>query len=97
MNYTNLYANVNSYEEALAYQLNIDSSILLLNSNKPEIYMKSKDRMGQSTIRCFKLEEFTPEDPSNKYATREELSAISNQINEIKDLIVKAKEGAING
>ena len=56
MNYTNLYANVNSYEEALSYQLNIDSSILLLNSNKPEIYMKSKDRMGQSTIRCFKLE-----------------------------------------
>ena len=40
MNYTNLYANVNSYEEALSYQLNIDSSILLLNSNKPEIYMK---------------------------------------------------------
>lgn len=58
----NRYAFVNGIEGAKAYQIMPGSSIMLMDSDSPTVFMKNSDASGRSTLRYFKLTEVKEED-----------------------------------
>lgn len=65
MNYNNVIqcrvAEVNGINGANAYQLAPNSSVLLLDSQKPIVYLKQTDGAGYGTINAFDLVEHKDE------------------------------------
>lgn len=61
-NSKNRYEYVNGIEGAKAFQLLPNSSIMLMDSDSPMVFLKTSDNTGRSSLRYFKLLEVTEED-----------------------------------
>lgn len=87
MNYQlNQYAIVNGLEGAKSYNLPPNSSMMLMDSSNPYVYMKNTNQMGQATIRCFKLEEQRIEDieiSNSPYATKNDFNVLCQKLDAI--------------
>lgn len=82
----NQYAIINGLEGAKSYNMPPNSSMMLMDSSNPYVYMKSTNQMGQSTIRCFKLVEEKLEEievASSPYATKNDLNVLNSKIDEL--------------
>lgn len=85
--YTNLnqYCFVNGFEGAKAFQMLPNQTMLLMDSDKPNFYIKTSNNLGQSTIEAYEFKKIeTQEEVRTEYATKQDLQ-------EIKDLIASIK------
>lgn len=80
-------------EEAQAYLLPANSTILLLDRDEPKFYIKSTDAIGQSSIKTYKFEEIQP-DPATIPLTQADLLNFKNEILSI--LNVSKQENTTN-
>lgn len=82
----NQYAIVNGLEGARSYNMPPNTSMMLMDSSNPYVYMKTTNQMGQASLRCFKLEEQKLEDievSNSPYATKNDLNQLSSKIDEL--------------
>lgn len=64
-NIINTYAYVNGLEGAKSFQIKPNSTMMLMDSDNPFIYMKTSNAMGQSVLRYFEIKEISEEQVKN--------------------------------
>lgn len=81
---------VTGLDGAKAYQMGANQSVALFDANEDMFYVKSTDGASFPTIRAFRFEEITQNQPSteNNYVTKEEME------NYVKQLIQNARARA---
>lgn len=82
----NQYAIVNGLEGAKAYNMPPNSSMMLMDSSNPYVYMKTTNQMGQASIRCFKLVEEKIEEievSNSPYATKNDFKELNDKIDQL--------------
>ena len=62
---------VNNKQSAESYQMPVNSSVILMDSNLPRFYMKQTDASGIATIKSFDFKESEDEKPT-EYVTKAE-------------------------
>ena len=65
---------VNGKQSAEAYQMPVNSSVILMDSNKARFYMKQTDASGVATIKAYDFTE-SEEDKPKEYVTKQEFEA----------------------
>ena len=86
---------VQGIEGAKAYQIPQNSNIILMDSEKNRMYIKTSDNIGMCNLRIFDFTEVTETSPGHnsvatqpdlsQYVTRDELNNILEQLNGGKD------------
>lgn len=82
----NQYAIVNGLEGAKAYNMPPNSSMMLMDSSNPYVYMKTTNQMGQASIRCFRLVEEQLEQievANSPYATKNDFKELNDKIDQL--------------
>lgn len=81
-NQTQNLTRVTGIEGARAYQMGINSTVALFDSNDDLMYIKSTDGAGFPTIRTFKFTELFETDlkPTNDYISRDEFEQFKKEI-----------------
>lgn len=83
--YQQQITTVNGEAGAQAYQMGANSSALLLDENKPLLYLARTDGAGYKTISTYTITEYKPEDPLAKIEERlTRLEAIISESNSAK-------------
>lgn len=79
---------VNGIDSANAYIMSPNSSVLLMDSNKPRFYVKSSDAAGSCTVKAFDFVEAKPEEAPapTEYVTKAEFDQLSNKINQYEQM-----------
>lgn len=93
----NQYAIVNGLDGAKAYNMPPNSSMMLMDSSNPYVYMKTTNQMGQASIRCFKLVEEKIEEievSNSPYATKNDLSALNEKLDTLISKLSGGKKDA---
>lgn len=62
---------VNNKQSAETYQMQPNSSVILMDSNLPRFYMKQTDASGVATIKSYDFKE-TEEEKPTEYVTKQE-------------------------
>lgn len=95
-NTMNTYSFVNGIEGAKAYQVMPSQKIMLMDCDRPLIYMKTSDEYGKSTLRYFKMTEISEQDLINEqnrnntqFALKTDLEALSDKIDKLSQLLEK--------
>lgn len=78
---------------AKAYQIPINSTVLLMSSEANEFFIKSTDQAGFPTIKKYRFTEVTPTKTTEQeqqvktqnFVTREEFEALKNEIKQLKE------------
>ena len=65
---------VNGKQSAEAYQMPVNSSVILMDSNQARFYMKQTDASGVATIKAYDFTE-SEEDKPKEYVTKQEFEA----------------------
>lgn len=99
------YSFVNGIEGAKAYQVMPNQTMLLMDSDKPIVFMKTADSLGKSTLRYFNLTEIDEAEvlkqyqpkPPVEYVSKSDFEALNEKMNNILSLLEKGKEGVNNG
>lgn len=91
----NFYSVVNGLEGAKQYAMLPNQTMLLMDSNKPILYKKTANGLGQTSIECFKMVSISeqevlgnaqPQQQTNlEYATKEELNALNKRFDSLVD------------
>ena len=81
---------VNGIQGAREHIVQPGQTAWLMDNNDPIIYVKAVDAVGTSSLRAFQLVEVAPEQPAQatvqpteQYATREEVAAISQRLEKV--------------
>lgn len=87
------YANVNGINDAKAYRLMPNTTMMLMDYDNPILYKKSVDMNGNTSIRYFKFEEIDEEtalsltqpvqQPQNNYASKDDIDNINKRLDEL--------------
>lgn len=78
---------VNGKQSAEAYQMNPNSTVLLMDKNEPKFYIKQSDASGFCTTRTFTFEEVTEDQlPAvvDNYVTKEEFNSLKQSFEDLK-------------
>lgn len=95
------YAFVNGLEGAKAYQLQPNSTMLLMDADNPVCYKKTTDALGKGSLRYFKLEEIDeatlrnmiqPQPQVPNYASKEDIDAINKRLDDLFKQLKKNKD-----
>ena len=70
---------VNDRQSAEAYQMPINSSVILMDSNLPRFYIKQTDASGVATIKSYDFKETEKEKPV-EYVTKAEFEAYKAKV-----------------
>lgn len=78
---------------AKAYQIPINSTVLLMSSEANEFFIKSTDQAGFPTIKKYRFTEVTQTNTTEQeqqvktqnFVTREEFEALKNEIKQLKE------------
>lgn len=77
---------VNGIESVKAYQLDPNSSVLLMDNNLPRFYVKTTDAAGMASIKTFEFHEYIEEKPQKidpeQFVTRTEFEELKKMIME---------------
>ena len=77
---------VNGIESVKAYQLDPNSSVLLMDNNLPRFYVKTTDAAGMASIKTFEFREYIEEEPQKidpeQFVTRTEFEELKKMIME---------------
>lgn len=94
----NFYSVVNGLEGAKQYPVLANQTMLLMDSQKPIVYKKSANGLGQTSIECFKLVSITEQEitgekqqekePKVEYALKEELNALNKRFDSLVDRLI---------
>ena len=85
------YAFVNGIEGAKAFQMPSNQTMLLMDSDKPIVFMKTTDNMGKANLRYFNLTEidefeaakqYQPQ-PAPEYALKSDINALNEKIDKL--------------
>ncbi len=92
----NQYSFVNGIEGAKAYQVMPNQKMMLLDSDRPIVYMKTSDEYGKSSLRYFKLVEIKEDDlkvqqpeNSSQYALKADLEALKQELINLSNKLEK--------
>ena len=91
------YAFVNGIEGAKAFQMPTNQTMLLMDSDKPIVFMKTTDNVGKANIRYFNLTEISEADtlkqyqpqPVPEYALKSDIEALNEKIDKLLGLTSK--------
>jgi len=83
---------VNDRQSAEAYQLPVNSSVILMDSNRARFYMKQTDASGASTIKTFDFKE-AEEDRPAEYVTKTEFNAFKAELKGVENESVVESNG----
>ena len=98
------YAFVNGIEGAKAYQMMPNQTIMLMDSDKPIVFMKTTDTLGKASLRYFNLIEideakaaeiYKPQ-PAPEYALKSDINNLNEKLDALIDSL-KPKEESNNG
>ena len=78
------YAFVNGIEGAKAFQVMPNQTMLLMDCDKPIVFMKTTDGVGKASIRYFKLVEVSEQELRN-----------ANQVQQNQDYVLKSDFDAL--
>lgn len=93
------YSFVNGIEGAKAYQMPANQTMLLMDSDKPIVFMKTTDSMGKASLRYFNLieideieaaKQYQPK-PAPEYVLKSDFEALSSKIDTLLESL-KPKE-----
>lgn len=82
------YAFVNGIEGAKAFQMASNQTMMLMDSDKPVVFMKTTDSLGKASLRYFNLTEideaeaakqYLPQ-PIPEYALKSDIEALNEKI-----------------
>lgn len=93
----NQYAFVNGIEGAKAYQVMPSQTIMLMDSDRPIVFMKTSDNLGKASLRYFNLVEMSEEEaakaylpkPAPEYALKDDFEALNKRIDNLIELMEK--------
>lgn len=90
MNYYNytqqepIFSYVNGLEGAKQFQLPLNKTALLMDTENPVFFLKSINSIGQATIKAYKFEETTIQEKTDtKYATQDDIKNINDRLSEL--------------
>ena len=78
---------VNGEESAKAYPIGPNSSVILLDTNNPLVWVVTTDASGYKTVNPFKIEPYTPEEPISNNDIKTILDSISTRLNVLEEKI----------
>lgn len=78
----NQIIRVNGEGGAKAYQMQPNSSVLLLDETAPIVWLKSTDGAGFPNLIPYKIEPYTPEPEPDIKSLIERISRLEEQVNE---------------
>ena len=97
------YAFVNGIEGAKAYQVMPNQTMLLMDSDKPVVFMKTADAIGKSTLRYFNLiemdeveaiKQYQPQ-PTPEYVSKSDFDALNARLDSLLKMIEKPNKTKI--
>lgn len=74
---------VNNKQSAETYQMQPNSSVILMDSNLPRFYMKQTDASGVATIKSYDFKE-TEEDKPTEYVTKAEFEKFKQSMKGVR-------------
>lgn len=91
------YAFVNGIEGAKAFQMPSNQTMLLMDSDKPIVFMKTTDNIGKASLRYFNLTEINEAEaikqyqpkPAPEYALKSDINALNEKIDKLLSVIDK--------
>ena len=97
------YSFVNGIEGAKAYQVMPNQTMLLMDADKPIVFMKTSDALGKATLRYFNLTEINEEECANQYkpqplpeyALKSDITALDEKISKLLETL-KQQEETVN-
>lgn len=76
---------VTGEESARAYPLGPNSSIILLDSNNPLIWVVTTDASGYKTVNPFTITPYTPEKPLSQSDVNEQLEKVNARLDKLEE------------
>lgn len=70
---------VNGKQSAESYQMPVNSSVILMDSNKPRFYLKQTDASGQALIKAYDFTESADDKPA-EYVTKSEFESFKAEM-----------------
>lgn len=80
------YAFVNGLEGAKNYPMQPNQTLLLMDNNDSICYMKQSNFLGQTTLRCFKLQEVTEHElksETSEFVLKTDFEHLTKRIDEL--------------
>ena len=98
----NFYSVVNGLDDAKQYAMLPNQTMLLMDSNKPILYKKTANGLGQTTIECFKMVAISEQEamgnsepqnqPKIEYASKEDLNSLTRRFDNLVDKLYGKRE-----
>lgn len=88
-----MFAYVSGTEGAKTFQVPLNRSALLMDSEKDMFYLKTVNSLGQVSMKCYKFEEIEEPKPET-FATKREIEEINNKINDLIHMLKEKQENA---
>lgn len=93
------YAFVNGIEGAKAFQVMPNQTMLLMDCDKPIVFMKTTDGVGKASIRYFNLIEISEADtikqyqpqPMPEYALKSDIDSLNEKLDKLLGSITKSE------
>lgn len=99
------YSFVNGIEGAKAFQVAPNQTMMLMDSDKPIVFMKTTDGIGKASLRYFSLTEINELEaskmyqptPMPEYALKSDIEALNGKLDTILNSLNPNKEVVDNG
>lgn len=76
---------VNGEESARAFSIGPNSSVILMDNDKPLIWVVVTDASGFKTVTPFVISPYTPEQPVNAETLKGEMDSICDRLNKLEE------------
>lgn len=79
---------VGSFDETKDILVQANQTAWIMNSNKPEFYVKQADNMGICTVKSYGFVEINPEQPTQNqqnFVTKEEFEEFKNEMRNLRN------------
>ena len=76
---------VNGEESARAFNIGPNSSVILMDNDKPLIWVVVTDASGFKTVTPFTITPYTPEQPVNAETLKGEMESISDRLTRLEE------------
>ena len=99
------YSFVNGIEGAKAFQMPSNQTMMLMDSDKPIVFMKTTDGIGKASLRYFSLTEIDEMEasklyqpmPMPEYALKSDIDALNGKLDTLINSLMPKEEVVNNG
>ena len=78
---------VNGEESTKAYSIGPNSSVILLDTNDPLIWVVTTDASGYKTIKPFTITPYIPDEPIKADEIKSQIDSISDRLNKLEEVV----------